>query len=126
MEPLMSFEGYQILQDETQSRKLLNEYYKSQGYKIKEETHMQLFDVHKRLENYGHVIERWDIGDYIITKVKFDSSIHDIYGFFVFIDGNMSDRYWSTLEQALIGMVAIKYDGSDTKADSYFFKMIKK
>lgn len=86
---------------------------------------MKLFDISERLEKYGHVIERWDIGDYAVAKVKFNSSVPDIYGYFVFIDGNLSDRYYVSLEHALIGMVAIKHDGSDTKADSYFFKMIK-
>ena len=86
---------------------------------------MKIFDISDILEKYGHVVDRWDIGEYAVAKVKFNSSFPDIYGFFVFVGGNLSDRYWSTIEQSIIGMVAIKYDGLDTRADSYFFKMIK-
>ena len=34
MEPLLTFDGYNIMQDAKQSRDLLNDYYRRQGYEI--------------------------------------------------------------------------------------------
>jgi len=42
-----------------------------------------------------------------------------------YIDGKSISRGWNSLEAAMVGIVAYKLDGPNTKADRYFMKMIR-
>ena len=44
--------------------------------------------------------------------------------FAAFINGKKTGRSYETLDAGLVGVIACKYDGGNTKADRYFIKSI--
>lgn len=71
---------------------------------------------------WGVIHARHSIGPYTIIeyKSKHDSST----SFHGYIDETSTSRSWYSLDEALIGLIAIKHDGINTRADTYFCKGI--
>ena len=74
---------------------------------------------------WGNLIAIHTIGQYDI--VEYDC----IYRgentgrrFHIYIDGKSQSRAYQSMDAALVGCIAVKADGLNTKADVYFMKMI--
>ena len=82
----------------------------------------------------GEFVEFHTLGEYSIVEykpTKYDGispAIPKQYDteslFHPFINGTDTNTSYETLEKAIIGAIAYKYDGGNTRADEYFFKSI--
>lgn len=82
----------------------------------------------------GKFIALHEIGRYSLVEYKsklFDGCTPKIpteyaekSSFSAYIDGQPINTSFSSLEEAIVGAIAYKYDGCNTKADTYFFKAI--
>jgi hypothetical protein len=52
---------------------------------------------------------------------KIDTACH----YHIYIDGKDCSRSYEDFDSAIVGCIAYKYDGINTRADGYFMKMIK-
>ena len=72
---------------------------------------------------WGTVIKVHTLGEYdIVEYLHIDGG--DI-SFKPFINGLSYPRSYGNLEQAIIGAIATRYDGGNTKADTYFLRAIE-
>lgn len=73
--------------------------------------------------NWGQVIETHTIGEYqIIEAVEKGSNSKRLFSAYLNFK-SISCSYYS-LDEALVGLLAYKYDGCNSRADGYFCKMI--
>lgn len=78
----------------------------------------------------GTVLARHRIGDieiveYEATRDKsFGKAIPPMVLFHAYIVGKDTNHSYGSLDQALVGSIAQKYDGINTRADTYFWKAI--
>ena len=72
---------------------------------------------------WGTVLQTWDIEEY--TIVKYQDKIGDKnVCYHMWLDGKDTNRSTFSLEEAIIDVIAIKYDGINSYAGIYFSKMI--
>lgn len=70
---------------------------------------------------WGEVIKIHEVGDYSIVEYRRDNGEICFHGYVGKTDTNMS---WNTLDQALAGCIAYKYEGPNHRAGNYFITMI--
>jgi len=82
---------------------------------------------------WGPVVEVHEIGEYAFIEYhpqiftngsgtgEYD---YDTTMFSAYINGGSIGRSYETLDKALIGVIAYKEDGPNTRADGYFYSMI--
>lgn len=82
---------------------------------------------------WGQILEIMDIGPYSIASyhphqnkdgrisMKIDDSRTQFHGW---LDGQDTGRAWHTLDEALVGLVAFRAEGPNSRAAEYFSKMI--
>lgn len=83
---------------------------------------------------WGRIVKFHEIGEYLIVEAKdtlFDGCSPAIprqyeveSSFHGYSNGDDHCRSYSSLDEALVGLVALKHDGLNTRADRYFMKMI--
>lgn len=71
-----------------------------------------------------HKLGRYDIAEY--HPIDFSRHVMDTNTthFVSWIDGHNSGWGWHTLERAIVGSIAIAYDGSNTQAGEFFARMV--
>lgn len=81
----------------------------------------------------GKYVSSHEIGEYFIVEyksTKYDGcfpvkeQFEAESSFKPFINGIDTNRSYSSLEAAIVGAIAQKYDGVNTRADEYFIKSI--
>lgn len=87
---------------------------------VQKTTHEEKIEYLKTVFTWGNVINVHCIGEYQIIEAEYNGEI-DYYGY---IDYNDIHFSYKSLDEALIGIIGIKYDGGETKAPYYFAKMI--
>jgi hypothetical protein len=71
-----------------------------------------------------HVIGPYDVVEYW-QKPASNSEDRNVYrAFSTYIDGRRTGRSFSSLDEALVGCVALRHDGINTRADGYFIRSI--
>lgn len=83
---------------------------------------------------WGSIIEIMDIGPYTIASYhphkndngRISSQIIDVdrTQFHGWVDGENSHRAWLSLDEALVGLIAYRAEGPNSRAADYFKKMI--
>lgn len=71
-----------------------------------------------------HSIGQYDIVEYATGPEFVQGAKHEIC-FAGFIDGESINESWALLDKALIGLVARKYDGMNSRAAYYIFDMLR-
>ena len=74
--------------------------------------------------NWGKIIKIQAIGDYQIIEYISCSSGKGEPSFHSYVDFKDTNHSYNTLEQALIGVIAHRFDGVNSRAAGYFCKMI--
>ena len=70
---------------------------------------------------WGRIIQVHRIGEYqFVEYIGKDNKTH----YSIFINNDRTSNSSTTLDQAIITAISIKYDGVNTKADVYFSKML--
>jgi len=92
---------------------------------IDETTHNEKID-YLRLEfNWGVVTNVYCVGEYVIFEYISNSKDRKGVTFYhAFMDYKNISISYHTLDQCLVGTIAYKYDGGNSKAANYFYKMI--
>ena len=92
---------------------------------IEETTHEEKID-YLRLEfNWGIVTNVHCVGEYVIFEyISNSKDSKGITFYHAFMDYKNISISYHTLDQCLIGTIAYKYDGINSKAANYFYKMI--
>jgi hypothetical protein len=89
---------------------------------------------------WGKVIAEHRIGDYLIIEYfghKFNGpcqvfdengkpAYENVPSFHTYIKGKDTNRSYPTLDQALVGTIADRYEGLNSRAADYFWKMVSK
>ena len=89
---------------------------------IEETTHNEKID-YLRLEfNWGVVTNVYCVGEYVIFE--YISSLNGETLYHAYIDYKSIPASYHTLDRCLVGTIVYKYDGDDSKAANYFYKMI--
>ena len=83
-------------------------------------THEEKIEYLKAVFVWGNVINVHCIGEYQIIEAEYYGSV-EYYGY---IDYNDIHVICKSLDEALLGIIGIKYDGIGTTAPHYFAKMI--
>ena len=83
----------------------------------------------------GRYVQTHEIGEYTIVEYKgkvYENSTPKVptqyeedSSFAPFINGRRICSSYETLDEAIVGAIAVKYDGGNTRADTYFMKAIK-
>ncbi|GAL23052.1 hypothetical protein JCM19235_1353 [Vibrio maritimus] len=71
---------------------------------------------------WGEVVKDHVIGDYVIREYIEKGT--DTTAFHIYIKGEDMCCSFETLDSALIGAIAIKYDGANTQANTFFERAI--
>ena len=87
---------------------------------VQKATHKEKIEYLKAVFVWGNVINVHCIGEYQIIEAEYYGSV-EYYGY---IDYNDIHVIYKSLDEALIGIIGIKYDGIGTTAPHYFAKMI--
>ena len=87
---------------------------------VQETTHEEKIEYLKAVFVWGDVINVHCIGEYQIIEAEYNGEV-DYYGY---IDYNDTRFSYKSLDEALIGIISIKYEGRETTAPYYFAKMI--
>lgn len=87
---------------------------------VQETTHEEKIEYLKAVFVWGDVINVHCIGEYQIIEAEYKGNI-EYYGY---MDYNDIHVIYKSLDEALIGIIDIKYDGRETTAPYYFAKMI--
>jgi hypothetical protein len=83
----------------------------------------------------GKFVASHELGEYFIVEYKptaYDGCspkvpkrYEDESNFHPFINGKDTNTSYVSIEAAIVGAIAYKYDGGNTRADQYFLKAIK-
>lgn len=81
---------------------------------------------------WGPVVAVHEIGEYSVVEYHpevFEKSTgtgrhHEYTNFHPYLNGKDTSQSFDTLDGALIGVIALKYDGLNSQAAYYFSKMI--
>jgi len=78
---------------------------------------------------WGKIKKIHEIGEYVIVEYS-EPNYRNVENnesivFHPFINGKDTNRGYDTLDGAIVGVIARKHDGINTKADRYFMKAIK-
>lgn len=85
---------------------------------------MTLEEIKKDYERYGEeVLHLYELGD--IQIVKYHNKEENEISYRAYIHGKKTHFIFHDLEQAIVNAIAVKHDGFGTRADGYFWKMIK-
>lgn len=87
---------------------------------VKEATHEEKIEYLKAMFIWGDVINIHCIGEYQIIEAEYNGNI-EYHGYINYNDMHFS---YKSLDEALIGIIGIKYDGRETTAPYYFAKMV--
>ena len=71
---------------------------------------------------WGKVLEIHEAGEY--TIIEFLDKYSNIKSFYGYANEKASDNAWGSFDEALIGLIALKYDGLNTRACGYFCRGI--
>lgn len=71
---------------------------------------------------WGTVRQMHDIGEYII--VEYTKETTGEIGFHPYISGVDTNHTYNSLDAALAGCIAMKYEGVNTRADTYFMRAV--
>lgn len=77
---------------------------------------------------WGEVIRIHTIGEYDIVEFyrwdeKGKADTTDI-SFHCYLNGKSVSQSWSSLDEALVGLIAYKHEGPNSKAATYFMRML--
>ncbi|MGG6263245.1 hypothetical protein [Leptolyngbya sp. AN10] len=61
---------------------------------------------------------------YSLEKIHIIATDKHTSAFYSIVDGRFQGRSWETLDQAIVGAIAIRYDGINSQAGQFFCKMI--
>lgn len=73
---------------------------------------------------WGDIINVHSVGDFLIFEYTRKNRTEEeilFHGYTKYKDSNHS---WETLDQSLVGLIGLKYDGLNSRAASYFYKMV--
>lgn len=74
---------------------------------------------------WGKVLRVHRVGEYAIVEYTPNTPRnHDGPLFHPFIDGKDTNHSYHTLDAAVVGCIALKHDGLNTRADRYFLRAI--
>lgn len=71
----------------------------------------------------GYIKKIYPLEDICIVYAEKVAEANNTY--FVIVGNRLISRCYATLEQAMVGAVAYKYEGCNHRADSYFFRMVE-
>lgn len=69
----------------------------------------------------GRIQNLYRILDYIIVEYQDEIKTY----FAVYVNKKLTNELYDTIEEAMVGAVAYKYEGPQSQALKYFFKMVK-
>jgi len=76
-----------------------------------------------------HKLGEYDIAEYhprAMDGARISKVIDtDTTNFAGYIDGRDASHSWSTLEQAIVGLIAIRRDGPNSQAGTFFCRMVR-
>ena len=87
---------------------------------VQETTHEEKIEYLKAVFVWGDVINVHCIGEYQIIEAEYKGNV-EYHGYINYNDIHFS---YTSLDEALIGLIGIKYDGRETTAPYYFAKMV--
>lgn len=73
--------------------------------------------------NMGRITDIHKIGEY--QFIEYVSNLDNETAYHGYINYHDVNASWETLDEALVGIIGIKYDGAGSKAAMYFMRMIK-
>lgn len=87
-------------------------------------------DVKEALDNYGFgkITKKWVIGDIVIGRYNDVIDNEILYHAWFCDKGKVVNTHnsYHTLERAIVGAMAYKYDGCNSQADIMFMRMLQK
>ena len=95
---------------------------------VREATKEEKWEFIKKEYHFGHIEATHEIGDYQIiesvrtTEVNGESKTEKL--FHTYLDFNDMHESYYTLDEAIIGAIAGKYEGLNHRANRYFCRMI--
>ena len=97
-------------------------------------TDLNIIQQHRELFTWGGVIAFHDVGPYTIVEyypwvvegvaVRTGTPDYDRRSYHGYICGKSTSRSWPTLDAALAGLVAYRQEGPNSRAATYFIRML--
>lgn len=85
-------------------------------------TKLSISEIRDDLKWLGNVEEVYNIGDYQIAKYISKDDKKERYH--PYYKGKSYSTSYNSVEEAMVGVVAYRFDGLNTKADVYFIRAI--